>query len=66
MDITIKLSGYALDVSFDRIPGEDENGISESLDVYAIEYGGCDVKDIIEACDHMPVVEALIWNEIDG
>jgi len=66
MELTIKLSGYSLDVRFDKIPAEPDNGISESLDVYAIMLDECDVKDIVDACDHMPVIEALIWNKLDG
>ena len=65
MELLINFRGLELDVYFDRYEGEETVGLFERVEIYKVEYFGCNVWDIVIACDMEDELQEVVGNELD-
>ena len=65
MKLTIRFGQAVLDCNFDYTPPDEDVGLGECIDIYRVDYGDCDVTDIIDAGELWDELDKLVWAELE-
>lgn len=63
--LRIIFHGIELDVFFEVEPYEPDVGLYGDVEVRKVEYEGCDVTEVVEACDVMDDINRLTNDEYE-
>ena len=65
MILTIDFSGAELCVSFDVSCAEPDVGLRQGIEIYLVEYGDCNITDLIHCLDLMEKLTEKTYEKLE-